>query len=475
MKLASPLLLLILSLLSSTVPSLAWEGDVHLGLTWWLALKAGFPNDQAKWIADGDQGVDESPITDPVHSTIKSACTGPVTAARITGSSEVHDHHFPSPIGVPSQPKDRYVKPGVVQRQGSVNPAPRLSNLRPTFNDFGKYLHALQDTWSHQGIPDFPDPPCNQQLGWGHAFSRGGWACHLADLTYKWQYPDVLEMAKGTYDELVAQKPGSAESWSAVEPDVKDFAAAHSKWEKHDWFRKRGFADQDLGFLQEISLPDCASDAPACPGPYPFQQLIQTWSEIVGRSPARPVGARLVTTSDPPPPPDFTQLFVDFIDGLLTGGASTPNRLLDHELSRIALQRALHLSDACPELVDRLQDTLLNPGFLAGLATHNPTELCEAAYQASKAGSGEISCDAATDALLRSRILRQGPSISDLAPEAARRGLPIFILSIAFVAETESYFGFVRFIHLPRDILVLGARRISGAPRIISAMWAPDQ
>ena len=243
---------------------------------------------------------------------------------------------------------------------------------------------------------------------------------------------------------------------------------------KDAWFRKQGFTDRELGFLQEISLPDCVVDAPACPGPYPFQLMLDTWREIVNRSSARIIGGVLVPTTTAPPP-EFEQLFNDFVKGLLAGGIMVKTGLIDLSLSRIALARSLHLSNACPQLVDQLQEVLLGPGVLAGWAARQPLELCEAAYQASMAGAGEISCDAALEALRRSRILRYGPNISELAPAAEAQGLPLFTLTTSFVPRSETYFGFVRFIHLPRDVLVLGARRISGAATVISAVWTPDQ
>ena len=452
-----------LGLLASSLSAHAWESDVHYGLTQWLAQQAGFPATQSKLIAEGDQGVDDSPSTDPVHGTIASACTG----ADKTGSSEVHDHHFPSVNGVPDTPEQRAVKPGVVQRQGSVNPPPKLSDRPSTFNDFGKYLHALQDTWSHQGVPDFPDPPCDKQLGWGHALARGGWSCHLADLTYKWQAHDVPETAKATYDAMVAQSPGSPKLWKDLEPAVAEFAAARSKWEKDDWFRKQGFGDQELGFLQETSLPDCAADAPRCPGSYPFQHLLKTWVRLV----------RLDTNASgrEPAPPGVRAVFQDFVTGLLSEGKKVKADLVDTGLSLIALRRALHVNDKCPELIDQIRNTLFGQEMLPGWAAHQPIELCEAAYQAALAGSGEISCDAAADALRRAKILRYGPDIRALMPAAQAQNLPLFLIGTSFNPRSENYYGFVRFIHLPRDILILTARRTSSGPKIVGAVWSPDQ
>jgi len=184
-------------------------------------------------------------------------------------------------------------------------------NDRSRFREFGEYLHAFQDTWSHQGEPDIP-PVCNPKLGWGHAFNRGGWACHLADLTYHWQDKDLIPMAMATYDMLIAQTPGAAKSWDDLKPKIETFAMARSKWEKDSWFDQEKFNDRS--FLQEISLPDCVLNGP-CPGLYPFQKLIATWKETYERfrdwRPPVGIGAPLS------PPVDVVQLLRDFAEGMI--------------------------------------------------------------------------------------------------------------------------------------------------------------
>src|SRR5215467_8930849 len=111
-------------LLLRAVPAGAWEADVHYGLTKWLALQAGYTEEQAGWIADGDLGMDHSPLTDAVHATIISACIG----TDPTGSRRVHDFHFPSEANAADEPKNRVVKPGYVQQGGSVRTAPKIDD-----------------------------------------------------------------------------------------------------------------------------------------------------------------------------------------------------------------------------------------------------------------------------------------------------------------------------------------------------------
>jgi hypothetical protein len=49
----------------------------------------------------------------------------------------------------------------------------------------------------------------------------------LAEAAAAW----ALATAKATYDEMVAQSPGSPKPWKDLEPTVAEFAAARSKWE----------------------------------------------------------------------------------------------------------------------------------------------------------------------------------------------------------------------------------------------------
>lgn len=62
-----------------------------------------------------------------------------------------------------------------------------------------------------------------------------------------------------------------------------------------------------------------------------------------------------------------------------------------------------------------------------------------------------------------------------MAEVARQQDLPLFVLTTVFDRTSENYVSFVRFIHLPHDILVLTARSESGAPRLIQAAWVPDE
>jgi hypothetical protein len=81
----------------------AWEADVHYGLTRWLAIEAGFSEQDAGQIARGNLAIDTSPVTNPlIVGTF--GCLRDDQQASIS----LHDNHFPSevyPGNLPRQAK----------------------------------------------------------------------------------------------------------------------------------------------------------------------------------------------------------------------------------------------------------------------------------------------------------------------------------------------------------------------------------
>jgi hypothetical protein len=127
----------------------------------------------------------------------------------------------------------------------------------------GEALHILQDSWSHQGVPDTPRPAeavftCDSTRAWGHPATRGGWNSHKADLTMHWP-ADTRAMAKATYDVLtqypmLSEAKRTARSWDQIRPLLDGFITASTKTEKKRWFVAQGIGD--VSFLEGISLPD---------------------------------------------------------------------------------------------------------------------------------------------------------------------------------------------------------------------------
>ena len=95
------------------LPTYAWEADVHYGLTRWLAIKAGFPQEYAKSIAYYTEQPDEDKYTEAVGVSFRYLVfQRSDEASRIIGKL-----HFPNPnVTPPSDPlrsaKSRPVRQG---------------------------------------------------------------------------------------------------------------------------------------------------------------------------------------------------------------------------------------------------------------------------------------------------------------------------------------------------------------------------
>lgn len=247
----------------------AWESDLHYGLTKWLAQQAGFTDDAAEVVAQGNLDMDEGVYSAP-HSVTLYTCFFP----DINGSRLVRDKHFPTFVDLPSPPDKRPVEANsraarVRAEQEAKTRAPSTfgQQQRASLSSFGEALHPLQDSWSHQGVPGVPRVSflffvlsCNRDLAWAHPATRGGWRSHDADLTHLWP-ADALAVARATYELMqwylsinswAAAKAGKA--WSVIEREVSLFGNAKTKTEKGEWFRTRGFLTS--GFLNGISLSD---------------------------------------------------------------------------------------------------------------------------------------------------------------------------------------------------------------------------
>jgi hypothetical protein len=247
--------------LFSTSSCRAFERDVHVGLTKWLALQAGFREDQADAIAIGDQRVDAGDIQFMEQLSVY-ACTGKDAQS----SASVRAHAYPASGPLPGAPEARAVVAGsdaafALSRQIlKVDPGQAGFSLY----HLGEALHQLQDSWSHQGTPGVPSiagMPCDAGLSWGHPSARGGWNSHRADLTSAWP-ADTVAMAAASYQVLtrypaidgVKRKPAA---WESLRPTLDGFIAAKTKAAKAQWFNAQGVGN--VSFLAGISLPDGAT------------------------------------------------------------------------------------------------------------------------------------------------------------------------------------------------------------------------
>jgi hypothetical protein len=242
----------------------AWESDVHYGLTYWLALQAGFTDDAARTVAEADLSLDRGIRAAPLAVGVY-ACRGDYGASR-----DVRNNHFPTNVDVPNSPERREVVPNSAPaRKRAGDEAKRKIDSRysndqvESLRNFGEGLHPFQDSWSHQGQPDVP-PLCSQDYTWAHPYNRGGWSSHIADLSH-WWVEDILPMAKGTYDLMIEYL--RTNTWAStgktlaeaahVEEQTLRLAVAETKTEKAQWFQMHGI--KNIDFLNGISRPDGTS------------------------------------------------------------------------------------------------------------------------------------------------------------------------------------------------------------------------
>lgn len=268
----------------------AWEADVHYLLTKWLALRAGFSEEDSRTIAKGDLDVDSTAL-EAIGHVIFGACLGR-DAVR---SRLVRDLHFPSWASVPSVPEKRLVAPGSNASHYALNslintPFEEWNEIRkkengPLRNEFlykvGMGLHALQDSWAHQGFPDI-SVFCSNELAWGHPKINscdtyaiknpsgcGGYDNHSADLTHERTKAMVEDMMKASYEHLSSLLTMLYEVPPKSFPGVPDkFTQADTKIGKLDWLKKQPsqwFSDDERTLVCSLNVRDGALNfSPLC-------------------------------------------------------------------------------------------------------------------------------------------------------------------------------------------------------------------
>jgi hypothetical protein len=245
-----------------SMPARAAESDVHFGLTRFLAIQAGFDEGQADAIGFGNQRVEAGDMQ-YVALLFDYACLARDTEL----AAEVAARSYPAAASAPRPSAQRGVAAGGDAALAAVR---KLDSIQPSQAGFrlyqlGEALHVLQDSFSHQGVPDTPQVaalfPCDAEMSWAHPRARGGWNSHAADLTHRWP-ADTLEMAKATYAALlrypaIGTTPRQPAPWAKVAPLLDGFIKANTKAAKQAWFKAQGF--EDTSFLAGTSLRDGAA------------------------------------------------------------------------------------------------------------------------------------------------------------------------------------------------------------------------
>jgi hypothetical protein len=248
--------------LQPSQPLFAYETDVHLGFTQWLAKQAGFSDDEAKDIASGDQGVDDEWSTAPIWLG-----TQVIFADSERSSVTLSENHFPIDVKrIPGPPNSRAVVAATGDRVDREMQIPYRSKPRTALRDLGAALHAFQDSWSHAGIPDVPTRPVEfyPEYAWSHPVEKGGWTSHDADITpLDDKSKDAARtMACETYRLLQEYYKTNfdgkkkVQDCSSIVADILTFVEAKTKDAKYKWFIAHGFSHKAASNSSDfLSLP----------------------------------------------------------------------------------------------------------------------------------------------------------------------------------------------------------------------------
>ena len=240
-------------------PAAAYEDDVHYGLTRWLARNAGFSVDEAELIAQANVGYDHSGLS--AITLVKHSACFPLRNDKQV-AEEVQRIHFPGEGEVPSPPDKRVVTPGSTAALRELEAVILIptDTAKHRLLQFGKSLHPLQDSWSHQGEPSSPLAPlCNPQYSWGHPNKRGGWDSHEADLSHR-DLPTAIAMARATHASLcryrieVQKADKCATTFEELIGEVTALLEKRNKVAKAAWFKAHEF--DDVRFLNATNVDD---------------------------------------------------------------------------------------------------------------------------------------------------------------------------------------------------------------------------
>ncbi|MEG0862120.1 MAG: hypothetical protein RSD81_15265 [Pseudomonas sp.] len=243
------------TLLTLHPSAFAYESDFHFGLTYWLAIQAGFDHQHSHDIARGDELTD-SGLLDAKHAIIWQLCI-----KRQEDASKLTRYlHFRAQQPPPALPDARPVDNAEVFAQGQINSvlAEPDHGAQTQLLKFGQALHGWQDSFSHRGVSDH-HAPCPAQWVWTHAIDRGGALSHQADRTYVYPF-DCREAAKSSYGFLRRYRQTinlttTAKDWSVLEPQVFAFCQLQNRTAKQQWFEAHDVA-QARAIAGNTSLSD---------------------------------------------------------------------------------------------------------------------------------------------------------------------------------------------------------------------------
>jgi len=249
-----------------------YEADVHAGMTYYLALQAGFDQSEAAEVAFWAEWPDVAPSAEPVHN------------AAIGNWEPIYEYHFPI------DPKTGRVEPANATAMRGVRQARSLRQL-------GMAIHTLQDSFGHS--PSYPGNITGQaksipgarlllkraeakgkvsrpEQGITHTIlnPRSFWlspvaAMHAADYTClrpELAFSMEQEVFRAMVDYLAREgRLSPSESYARTaafvrfSPMVRDFNVAWTKQQKMRWLETNcGRRAVGLVPWADVTLPFCA-------------------------------------------------------------------------------------------------------------------------------------------------------------------------------------------------------------------------
>lgn len=308
---------------------------------------------------------------------------------------------------------------------------------------FGRALHPLQDSWSHQGVPGVPWG-CDPLIAWAHSDNRGGWKSHDADHTHRWP-KDILEAARATYEllqDFLKRNPwsgsGSPRLWKTIEADIDAFSGAKTKTEKAAWFKSRKLPETT--FLSSITLTDGTEAFIPwfLQRVFPMLQLrIDVPSEV--STLFDKFLSQWVTSTD------YERLVSDYVDISRVAASAGLKKFGDDKSVALTMLRMWQMRDH---------------GRVTALG-HGDSN--------SKEGVGQFKDLAASVANPANHI-----KFKTLGEAMVPFGSPTGPRFIVVRPEGAPYSALFQFRHTRYDVLVVGADRVGARWRIVSVGWAVE-
>ena len=262
--------------------------DVHRGLTYFLASRgAGFNEREAKQLGQFSQSIDENPETAPVQKGVEIELRKQLKEDKFLGADirrykglvsrvdksrrlvselerELSEWHLPKGAG------ERFVEAGSqaagskVKQATNLAEAARITGLEPNspvyndaLRDFGRGLHPLQDSFSHEGgqyaHPFRGSPgdldystPLRSNTDWTHTTPEK--SKRMARRVLE----EMLEFRRARGDKNV---PSIDAAWNEVRNDVDEFIHADTRREKEEILNRWG-VEQGTKGKWGISAPE---------------------------------------------------------------------------------------------------------------------------------------------------------------------------------------------------------------------------